>query len=213
MYRRFFKRTLDILLSLVALPMVLLVILVIAPVIYFDDPGPVFYNAPRRGLNGKVYTMYKLRSMYVGAQPVLNEDGSVYCGVNDPRITKVGRIIRKLSIDELPQVLNILKGDMSFVGPRPNLARNPNARLDDIRKKRLTVRPGMTGYAQAYYRNNISQEQKFLSDCHYADHLGFLFDVKIMLRTLVIIVRREGIYPDQAEAVERFKSKGAEVSK
>jgi lipopolysaccharide/colanic/teichoic acid biosynthesis glycosyltransferase len=213
MYGRFFKRPLDLLLSLLALPPVLLAVLVAAAAIYLDDPGPVFYNAPRRGLNGKVYTMYKLRSMRVGALPAMNEDGSAYCGARDPRITRVGRILRKLSVDELPQILNILKGDMSFVGPRPNLARNAHPRLDEIGKKRLTVRPGMTGYSQAYYRNSISQQQKFLNDCYYADHVGFLLDVKIVLRTLGSVVRREGVYADQDGGAKRLKSKGAEVSK
>ena len=156
MYRKFIKRLLDIVISLMALPFVVLVIIVFAPIIWLTDKGPVFYNATRRGMNGKNFKMFKLRSMKVNSPVLRNADGSTYSGDDDPRVTKVGRIMRKLSIDELPQILNVLIGDMSFVGPRPTLASVPYEQLDDVRKKRLTVRPGITGYSQAYFRNSIT---------------------------------------------------------
>ena len=101
--------------------------------------------------------------------------------------------MRKLSIDELPQILNVLIGDMSFVGPRPTLASVPYEQLDDVRKKRLTVRPGITGYSQAYFRNSITQDEKFAYDCHYVDHVSFLFDVKILIQTVLSVVRSRNI--------------------
>lgn len=187
MYRKFFKRMLDVVLALMALPLVGLVILIFAPIICLTDRGPVFYNAPRRGMNGRVFRMFKLRSMKVNAPVMKNADGSAYSGDDDPRVTKVGRIMRKLSIDELPQILNVLIGDMSFVGPRPTLANTPYGQLDEMRRKRLTVRPGITGYAQAYFRNAITQDEKFASDCYYVDHLSFGFDVKILIRTVLSV--------------------------
>lgn len=193
MYKHFFKRVIDILGSLVALPFVLLVIAVCAPLIYFTDKGPIFYNATRRGKDGKTFTMYKLRSMYVNAPDLRNADGSTYTGKDDPRVTKIGKILRKTSLDEFPQFLNVLKGDMSLIGPRPTLATVPYEELDDIRKKRLEVRPGVTGYTQAYYRNSISQEEKFAYDAEYAETVTFWMDVKILFMTVYSVVACKNI--------------------
>ncbi len=193
MYKKFFKRFLDIILSLIALPFVGLVILIFAPIIFLTDRGPVFYNAPRRGMNGKVFKMFKLRSMKVNAPVLKNADGSTYSGDDDPRVTKIGRIMRKLSIDELPQILNVLIGDMSFVGPRPHLATGNYEEMDEMHKKRLTVRPGITGYSQAYFRNSIPREQKLINDCIYVDKISFLFDVKIMIQTVLSVLGSKNI--------------------
>ena len=193
MYRKFGKRLLDIVISLIALPFVALVIVIFAPIIWLTDKGPVFYNATRRGMNGKNFKMFKLRSMKVNSPGLRNADGSTYSGDDDPRVTKIGRIMRKLSIDELPQILNVLIGDMSFVGPRPTLANTPYEQLDENRKKRLTVRPGITGYSQAYFRNSITQEEKIINDCYYVDRVSFLFDVKILIQTVLSVVRSKNI--------------------
>ena len=193
MYRHFFKRFIDIVVSVIALPFVLLVIAVFAPMIYLTDKGPVFYNATRRGKNGKTFTMYKLRSMYVNAPVIKAADGSTYTGDNDPRVTKIGRLMRKLSVDEFPQFLNVLKGDMSLIGPRPSLATTPYEQLDDIRRRRLAVRPGVTGYAQAYYRNSITQDEKFRLDVEYAENVSFVFDVKILFHTVYSVLARKNI--------------------
>ncbi len=193
MYKHYIKRLLDIILSLIALPFVLLSFIFCAPMIYFTDKGPVFYNAPRRGMNGKPFTMYKYRSMYVNSPVLKNADGSTYSGDDDPRVTKFGRIMRKLSIDELPQILNVLKGDMSFVGPRPTLVTGNYEEFDEVRKKRLTVRPGITGYSQAYFRNSITQEEKRVNDCYYADNVSFLFDVKILIQTALSVLGSKNI--------------------
>lgn len=193
MYKKFVKRLLDIVISLIALPFVGLVILIFGPIIYFTDKGPIFYNAPRRGMNGETFKMFKLRSMKVNAPVLKNADGSTYSGEDDPRVTKIGRLMRKLSIDELPQILNVLIGDMSFVGPRPNLATGNYDEFDEKRKKRLMVRPGITGYSQAYFRNSIPQEQKFENDCYYVDHVSFIFDVKILIQTVLSVLGSKNI--------------------
>lgn len=201
MYKHFFKRVIDILVSLVALPFVLLVVAVCAPLIYFTDKGPVFYNATRRGKNGKEFKMFKLRSMYVNSPDIRNADGSTFNSEKDPRVTKIGRIMRKLSLDEFPQFLNVLKGDMSLVGPRPTLATVPYEELPDDRKKRLQVCPGVTGYAQAYYRNSIGQEEKFRYDCEYVDKVSFIFDVKILFMTAYSVLASKNINTHTEPAV------------
>lgn len=195
MYKHFFKRFIDIAVSLVALPFVLIAILFLAPVIYFTDKGPVFYNAERRGKKGRVFKMYKLRSMYVNSPDLKNSDGSTFNSDNDPRVTKIGRIMRKTSLDEFPQFLNVLLGHMSLIGPRPTLpgARIDVSEMDEIRQKRYSVRPGITGYAQAYYRNSITQDEKFKYDAFYADNITFLMDLKIIFKTVLSVIKKENI--------------------
>lgn len=207
MYKKFFKRAIDIVLSLIAAPFVLLAIAVMAPFIYLEDRGPVFYNATRRGKNGKNFKMFKLRSMYLNAPDIKNADGSTFNSDNDPRVTKIGKFMRKTSVDELPQIFNVLIGDMSFIGPRPTLAVTPYAELPEINKKRLTVRPGITGYAQAYYRNSITQEEKFQYDCFYAENVTFLMDVQILFKTVISVLKRENINTVTEETKEEVKSK------
>ena len=193
MYRHFFKRMIDIVSALILLPLVLLVIFIMTFIIRIDDNGPVFYNAKRMGRNGKPFKMFKLRSMKVNAPDLRNADGSTFNSDHDPRVTRTGRFMRKTSIDEIPQILNVLKGDMSFIGPRPVLANKPYTEYDEIRRKRLTVRPGITGYSQAFFRNSITQDEKFQYDCYYVDHLTFRLDVKILFVTVYSVLRRKNI--------------------
>ncbi|MBS5554793.1 MAG: sugar transferase [Alistipes sp.] len=193
MYRHFFKRLIDIVSALILLPLVLLVIFIMTFIIRIDDNGPVFYNAKRMGRNGKPFKMFKLRSMKVNAPDLRNADGSTFNSDHDPRVTRTGRFMRKTSIDEIPQILNVLKGDMSFIGPRPVLANKPYTEYDEIRRKRLTVRPGITGYSQAFFRNSITQDEKFQYDCYYVDHLTFRLDVKILFVTVYSVLRRKNI--------------------
>lgn len=213
MYKHFLKRLFDIIIGLIALPFVLLIILIFAPIIYFTDLGPVFYNAPRLGKNGKVYKMYKLRSMYVNSPDIKNADGSTYNGENDPRVTKVGRFMRKTSIDELPQFLNILFGHMSLIGPRPHLTKNYKGYdlLDEPHKKRLEVRPGVTGYSQAYYRNSITSEKKLENDVYYVEHLTLWLDIKILFKTAFSVLKRENIYV--SDEIKTAEAKSAEQTK
>mgnify|MGYP000831892889 FL=1 len=131
--------------------------------------------------------------MKVNAPDLRNADGSTFNSDHDPRVTRTGRFMRKTSIDEIPQILNVLKGDMSFIGPRPVLANKPYTEYDEIRRKRLTVRPGITGYSQAFFRNSITQDEKFQYDCYYVDHLTFRLDVKILFVTVYSVLRRKNI--------------------
>lgn len=200
MYKHFFKRLFDLIIALFALPFVLLLILIMVPLIWLTDRGPTFYNAQRVGLNGKIFKMFKFRSMKVNAPDIRNTDGSTFNSSDDPRVTRIGRFIRKTSIDEIPQILNVLIGDMSFVGPRPVLPGILYAEYDDVRRKRLTVRPGITGYSQAYFRNSVGQEEKFLQDCYYTDHVSLLFDLKILFHTAYSVLKRENVFVKDKKA-------------
>lgn len=194
MYRSYIKRMLDIVFAIITLPVVLLVCIVFGALIWLEDRGNIFYKAKRRGLNGRPFTMYKLRSMYMNSPDIRNKDLSTFNSASDVRVTRIGRILRKTSVDELPQILNILKGDMSWVGPRPITTERPMEEFDEKRLKRLTVRPGITGYQQAYYRNSIDQETKFELDAKYAEEVSFLMDVRIILKTIQTVVLQKNIY-------------------
>lgn len=203
MYEKGLKRFFDFLIALLCMPILGLVLLFAALAIKLDDGGPVFYNAERIGRNGRLFRMMKLRSMKVNAPDIRLADGSTYNGEDDPRVTKVGKFLRKTSIDELPQLINVLKGDMSLIGPRPDppdwLARYP----EDV-KVFLKVRPGITGYSQAYFRNSADGEQKMQHDVYYALHCSFGLDIKILFRTVAVVLKRENTYKDteqEAEAV------------
>lgn len=199
-----FKRFFDIIGSLILLPFVFLEIFVLAPFIWLTDKGPVFYNALRAGKNYKPYKMYKLRSMYVNSPNLKNPDGSTYNSDDDPRVTPIGRIMRKTSLDEFPQMLNVLLGDMSFVGPRPKNYSPEKAKtrrmedMDENRRKSFSVKPGVTGYAQAYFRNSITQEEKFKWDAYYADHISLGMDLKILFQTVWSVVARKNINTEQS---------------
>ena len=192
-YEKIIKRILDIVLALIALPFVLIICIIFGILIYLEDRGDIFYIAKRRGLNGTVFGMYKLRSMKMNAPDIRNEDNSTYNSSDDPRVTKIGRILRKTSIDELPQVFNILKGDMSWIGPRPNNPSKVYEDMTDIEKKRLSIRPGVTGYSQAYYRNSINQDEKLKKDVFYSENVRFIFDFKIFIQTIKTVLLQKNI--------------------
>lgn len=193
MYVQVVKRAFDIAFSIIALPLVLLALAVLAPAIHREDKGPVFYNAPRVGKDGRPFIMYKLRSMRVNAPDLLMDDGSTYNGADDPRMTRVGTFMRKTSLDELPQVLNVLKGDMSLIGPRPDLQREMDLYQGDEGRK-LEVKPGITGYAAVYGRNSLPWHERLALDVHYVDHVSFLLDARIFFRTFAVVLGQEGIY-------------------
>lgn len=201
LYKLIFKRVFDIIGAIIILPFVFLEIAFLAPLIWLTDKGPVFYNANRAGEGYKPFKMFKLRTMYVNSPDLKNPDGSTFNSDNDPRVTPIGRILRKTSLDEFPQFLNILLGDMSFVGPRPKLYREGRQEEGDVTddmKKSFTVKPGVTGYAQAYYRNSITQDEKFHWDAYYADNISFWMDLKIIWRTIVSVIGRKNINTEQS---------------
>ena len=200
MYKHFFKRLIDFLISLLALPFVLLTIIIFGPIIFLTDRGPIFYCGERIGKNGKPFKMIKFRSMKVNAPDIRLEDGSAFNGENDPRVTKIGKFLRKTSIDELPQFLNVLVGQMSIIGPRPDRLDWLDRYPDDI-KVFLTVRPGITGYSQAYFRNSADGYEKMQNDAYYAKNLSLGLDVKIIIKTIVTVFKQENIYKDTSNEV------------
>lgn len=195
MYQFFLKRIIDVFIGLIALPFVLLISVFCAPFIWWTDKGPIFYNATRAGKDYKPFKMFKLRSMYINSPDLKNPDGSTFNSDDDPRVTPIGRFMRKTSLDEVPQFLNILLGDMSFIGPRPKLYQGKDVydTFSDEYKKSFEVKPGVTGYAQAYYRNSITQDEKFHWDAYYANHISFRMDVKIIWQTIFSVLSRKNI--------------------
>ena len=153
------KRILGFIFSLILMPFILLLIIIVGIAIKIEDRGPIFYFADRIGRDGKIFKMFKFRSMKVNAPDIRLEDGSTYNSDNDERVTKVGKFLRKTSIDEIPQAINILKGDMAFVGPRPDSAMWLNNYTKEERAI-LKVRPGITGYNQAINRNSVGTKEK-----------------------------------------------------
>lgn len=196
-YVRVVKRIADIIIGIVALPFLALISLFVGLAIKLEDAGPVFYKAKRIGKDCKVFNMYKFRSMVVDAPNLTNKDGSTYNAPDDKRVTKIGKFIRKTSIDELPQFLNILIGNMTLIGPRASGAGALGSFLPDEEAK-MYVKPGITGYTQAYYRNGLTVREKRLKDAWYANNVTFWLDVKIFFRTILTVLKRNQIYTNAA---------------
>lgn len=188
------KRTLDFLGAIVLIIPLIPVIVVVGIAIFMEDGLPIFYKSRRMGRSGKVFDMIKFRSMLQNAPDIRNSDGSTFNAPEDARVTRTGKFLRRTSIDELPQILNVLVGSMSFVGPRPSLATTPYSEYDDVRKKRVSVRPGITGFSQAYYRNSIGQKEKFTYDCYYVDNMSFSLDLRIIFKTIKSVCGSKDIY-------------------
>lgn len=204
MYRYFIKRLLDIIFALILLPIVLVIIIPVSIAIKLEDGGPVFYNGPRLGKNMKQFTMYKLRSMKVNAPDIRNEDGTTFNSNDDPRVTKVGKFIRKTSIDELPQIFNVLKGEMSFIGPRPSPLGDKSIYPKEFFKK-FDVLPGITGYNQALLRNNATMEERIANDSYYVDNISFRLDIKILFMTIGNVMLSKNIYRNESINEEGLK--------
>lgn len=208
-YQLVLKRFIDIVLCLVLLPLVLLVTLPIAIAIKIEDGGPVFYRSKRIGKGFKEFDMLKFRSMKVNAPDLRNNDGSTYNSKSDDRVTRVGRFLRETSLDELPQCFNVLFGQMSLIGPRAGDVESKDTYEED-EKDKLLVRPGISGYTQAYYRNNLGVRAKRLYDAWYAHNVSFLLDVKIIFKTVLTVLKRENVYtntePTPAEKKEEITS-------
>lgn len=193
MYKNLLKRVFDLILAIIALPFWLIILVIIGPTIYFQDKGSIFYNAPRLGKNGKIFKMYKLRSMKLNAPDLRNEDGSTFNAEDDPRLTNIGNFIRKTSLDETPQLLNIIKGDMSIIGPRPDLPEHSELYQGNEERK-LEVRPGVTGYNQAYFRNTVPWKERIQNDIYYIDRLSWWLDIKIFFKTAKSVLKREDVF-------------------
>ena len=184
-----FKRTVDISISMLALVLLLPVFLIIAAAIKLSSPGPVFYVQQRAGRFAKAFDMIKFRSMVIGAE---KKEAGVFVEDNDPRITRVGRFLRTYSFDELPQLINVLKGEMSLVGPRPTLPYQVE-RYDECQKRRLDMKPGITGWAQINGRNALTWPEKIDLDLWYIDNWSFWLDIKIIFRTFFVVLHKENL--------------------
>ncbi|MFC4100418.1 sugar transferase [Paenibacillus xanthanilyticus] len=195
MYRKFFKRMIDCLAVVLAMPFLLSIILILAILIKIDDGGPVFYRGARLGKHGKVFKMFKLRTMRVNSPDLRNADGSTYNSSHDPRLTKIGGVLRKTSLDELPQLINVLLGDMSLIGPRPDLPEHLNY-YEGNEGKKLEVLPGLTGYNQAYFRNGAEWKQRIQNDIYYIENLSLLLDIKITFKTIHSIIKQNGVFTE-----------------
>ena len=186
--KRFFDLTVAIAALIVGAPMLGL----IAVAIKLSSPGPVFFMQERVGWQGRMFHIIKFRSMVHHAPYIRNPDGSAYSSDTDLRVTRLGRILRRTSLDELPQLWNVVRGEMSLIGPRPELAEGIRSyRPADFR--RLHVRPGMTGWAVVHGRNDVPISTRRELDTWYADHAGFLLDLKILLKTIAMVVVSQGI--------------------
>lgn len=183
MYREV-KRGLDIVFSGILLLIGGIPMLLVALLIKIDSKGPALFEQERLGVNGKVFKIYKFRSMVVGAE---QQGSGVYSGEGDPRVTRIGRILRATSIDELPQLINILKGEMSFIGPRPALTYHPWPfdEYTDEQKKMFAVRPGITGWAQINGRKEVEWPRRIELNIWYVEHMSFLLDLKIFFKTFL----------------------------
>lgn len=183
LYKKGMKRCLDILLSVVGLIVLSPLFLLTALRVKIDSRGPVFYKQERIGYRAKVFTLLKFRSMKVNTE---KEGTGVYSGKGDPRVTRVGRIIRATSIDELPQLVNILRGDMSIIGPRPPLTYHPwkLEEYTDEQRRMFEVRPGLTGWAQVHGRKNVEWNERIRLNVWYVDHVSFWLDIKIFFKTI-----------------------------
>ena len=193
MYTRFVKRLLDILFGIIAMPFLGLFIITFGVAIKLEDHGPMFYNAPRVGKDHVPFTMYKFRSMKVNSPDLKMPDGSTYNSPDDPRMTKVGAFMRRASLDEFPQFVNVLIGNMSLVGPRPDLEEE-TALYEGDEGRKLEVKPGITGYAAAYARNSIPWKERLKMDVYYVDHVSFRFDARIVFKTIGTVFGQEGVY-------------------
>lgn len=186
----FFKRLIDIVLSLILIVLLFPLFLIIAVLIKTDSKGPVFYVQKRVGKDKKLFDFYKLRTMVPGAEKMgLGYDVTE----KDPRITKFGLFLRRWCIDEVPQLFNVLKGDMSLVGPRPTLKYQVDAYMP-FQARRLEVKPGMTGLAQVRGRNALTWDEKIKYDVEYIDNYSPWLDIKIMLATFGLLAKAEGVY-------------------
>lgn len=203
MYRHFFKRLFDFVLSLLAIIVLSPVMIIVAILVKIKLGSPIIFTQERPGKDEKIFKMYKFRSM----TDQRDEKGNLL--PDDIRLTKFGKLLRSTSLDELPELFNILKGDMSIVGPRPLLVRYLPL-YNEHQRHRHDVRPGFTGWAQCNGRNAISWEEKFDLDVYYTKHVSPLLDIKIIFKTVKVVLFREGISSETSVTMEEFRGSGNE---
>lgn len=197
LYKKYIKRLLDIICSFIVLILFWWIYLIVAILVRINLGSPIIFVQPRVGKDEQVFNMYKFRSM----TDKRDENGNLL--PDEVRLTRFGKTLRALSLDELPELFNILKGDMSIIGPRPLLVRYLE-RYNDEQRHRHDVRPGLTGYAQAHGRNCVSWEDRFAMDVWYTKHLSFTLDTKIVLETVKTVIKKEGITSTTSATMEEF---------
>lgn len=207
-YKNYGKRAIDFCISLVMLIIISPLLLIIAIIVKLDSKGPAVFVQERLTLGGRVFKMYKFRTMVVNAEKI---GTGAYSFDHDPRITKAGNILRKLSLDELLQLVNIVKGDMAFVGPRPILTYHPCKYEDYTEEEKtvFTVRPGISGWAQVNGRNSVDWEERFKLNEWYVQHVSLWLDVKIIIMTIAQVFSRKEVVI-QGETAKNFKEKHKE---
>lgn len=191
------KRVFDVIISTAILIILSPLLIVIGILIKIDSQGKVFFLQERAGINGKPFMIYKFRTMCNNAE---KKGEGYYTSENDPRITRVGKFLRNTSLDELPQLFNIIKGDMSLIGPRPTLMYQIKE-YDSFQLKRLDTLPGVTGLAQVNGRNSLSWPQRIQYDVWYVENWSILLDIKIFLKTFIVIFKRQGIYAEKSNFI------------
>ena len=205
MYKKYIKRILDIILSLIAIIVTLPIFLIVGILVLIFIGQPAIFRQKRPGKNEKIFTMYKFRTM----TNKKDEDGNLL--PDELRLTKLGKFLRKTSLDEIPEFINILKGDMSFVGPRPLLVEYlPYYKEEE--HHRHDVRPGLTGLAQVNGRNNLDWNDKFQKDLEYVNNITFINDVKIIIDTIKIVFKREGITDNKSATMTRLNIERKKVN-
>jgi lipopolysaccharide/colanic/teichoic acid biosynthesis glycosyltransferase len=194
-YKHFLKRFLDIIFAIIGILLLMPLFILIAIAIKIDSKGPVFYRQERLGKHGKVFRIFKFRTMVTGAEHI---GTGLFTDGNDSRITKVGFFLRKYSLDELPQLINVLLGDMSLIGPRPPVPYHPYPfnNYPEKYRVRFLYRPGITGWAQVHGRTNLTWTQRLEYDIQYHNKINFFLDLKIVFLTLKKIILSENIFPD-----------------
>lgn len=195
-YVKYIKRVIDVIISICVLPIFAILYVAVGIAIKVEDGGPVIYKAKRIGKNCNLLEMYKFRSMKVDAENILNTDGSTFNSATDRRVTKVGRFIRVTSMDEVPQILNVLKGNMSIIGPRAS-GYEALQTYANYEKDKMKVLPGITGYTQAYFRNDLSVKEKRLKDAWYANNVSFKLDIKIFFKTIQTVLKHKNVYTNK----------------
>ena len=204
----FIKRLLDIILGSIGIIIISPILLVIAIAIKSSDSGPILFKQERLGKNGKPFLICKFRTMIVNAEHI--GEGLCVSTDSDPRITKIGRFLRATSLDELPQLFNVVQGTMSLVGPRPPVTYHPYNGYENYpewAKKRFTMRPGITGLTQATVRNSVSWDERIKVDNTYIDKFNILFDIKILFMTVVRVLKKEDIYGKQIKEKKEMDEK------
>ena len=212
-YRHFFKRILDVIIALMAFLLSWPLLVIVGVLIQLESPGPAIFSQERIGKDGKIFKIHKFRSMYVDTE---HTGSGVYSGANDARVTRIGKIIRATSIDELPQIWNLIKGEMSLIGPRPPLTYHPwpLEKYTPEQKRMFDVRPGITGWAQVHGRKEVEWHERIRLNVWYVDHVSLVLDIKIFFMTICKVLTNENnsntrktVGPNQPDMQEDYSNR------